>query len=168
MKMPAPDSHVLVRRARPSDVPAVLLLIKRATDGAVQMSRGELLMALGERSYLIGQDGTEVKMVVGWNTHSTTAVTLDQIFVHPPGAALTVGPAVLAEIEASARELICEVVFAFLPSDVEPSVRQLFEQGGYERMERDELRRAWLPVVDEMQPENTKIIGRVLRDVRIR
>ena len=35
-----------VRRARPSDIPSILLLIQKATDGKVKMKRTDLLMAL--------------------------------------------------------------------------------------------------------------------------
>lgn len=168
---PAPaaaPADLLVRRARPSDVAAVLLLMRRATGGALQMKRAELLLALSERSYLIAQDGAEINMVVGWSTHSTTAVAVDQVYAYPPEAALSSGPAVLAEIEASARQLICEVVFAYLPPDASGPVRQLFQQSGYRPMDSRDLRRAWVRVVAETQPAGATLWGKILRDVRIR
>src|SRR5690606_21666686 len=165
---PASPPDLLVRRARPSDVAAVLLLMQRATGGALQMKRADLLLALSERSYLIAQEGTEINMVVGWSTHSTTAVAIDQVYAYPPEAALSSGPAVLAEIEASARELICEVIFAYLPPAASPPARQLFEQSGYRPMSSRDLRRAWAPVVSETQPASTALWGKILRDVRIR
>jgi hypothetical protein len=149
-------------------VAAVLLLMQRATGGALQMKRAELLLALSERSYLIAQDGTEINMVVGWSTHSTTAVAIDQVYAHPAQAALTSGPALLAEIEASAGQLICEVILAYLPPDAPPPVQQLFQRTGYRPMSAGDLRRAWMPVVAETQPAGTQLWGKVLRDVRIR
>jgi dephospho-CoA kinase len=159
---------VLVRRARPSDVAAVLLLIQRATGGAVRMKRAELLMALSERSYLIAQEKTEINMVVGWSTHSTTAVAIDQIYSYPAQAALSSGPAVLAEIEESARQLICEVVLVYLPPDVPAPVQQLLDGSGYRPLRQGELHRAWREVIEETQPAGTRLLGKVLRDVRIR
>jgi hypothetical protein len=44
------------------------------------MKRADLLLALSERSYLIAQENAEINMVVGWSTHSTTAVAVDQIY----------------------------------------------------------------------------------------
>jgi dephospho-CoA kinase len=161
-------SDLLIRRARPSDVAALLLLMQRATGGAVQMKRSDLLAALSERSYLIAQVGAEMNMVVGWSTHSTTAVAIDQIYAHPPQAALSSGPVLLAEIEASARQLICEVIFAFVPPGVELPVRELLQRSGYRPMKAGDLRRAWLPVVAESQPSGAELWGKVLRDVRIR
>jgi dephospho-CoA kinase len=165
---PSAPSDLLIRRARPSDVAALLLLMQRATGGAVRMRRSDLLAALSERSYLIAQVGAEMNMVVGWSTHSTTAVAIDQMYAHPPEAALSSGPALLAEIEASARQLICEVIFAFVPPDVELPVRELLQRSGYRPMKEGDLRRAWLLVVAESQPSGAELWGKVLRDVRIR
>jgi dephospho-CoA kinase len=159
---------VLVRRARPSDVAAVLLLIQRATGGAVRMKRAELLMALSERSYLIAQEKAEINMVVGWSTHSTTAVAIDQIYAYPAEAALSSGPAVLAEIEESARQLICEVVLVYVPPDVPAPVEKLLAGSDYRRLRQGELHRAWREVIEETQPAGTRLLGKVLRDVRIR
>jgi N-acetylglutamate synthase-like GNAT family acetyltransferase len=159
---------VVVRRARPSDIPGILLLIQKATDGALQMKRNDLLMAFGERSYLIGQQDAQINTVIGWNTSSTTAVAIDQIFAHPLEAVRSAGPAVLAEIEKSARELICEVSLVYLPPDVPDVVQELFLDAGYERRKREEMPRAWQETVAETQPEGTFILAKVLRDIRLK
>lgn len=159
--------EAIVRRARPSDIPAILLLIHKATDGAVKLKRADLLMAFSERSYLIGQIGMEVTTVIGWNTDSTTAACIDQIYIHPLEAAGMIGPSVLQEVESSAVELICEVVMAFLPHDVPAEIRQLFSNAGYVERERSELHRAWQRGAAELQPEGTFIMAKVLRDVRV-
>lgn len=162
-----PAGDVVVRRARPSDIPGILLLIYRATGGEIQMKRTELLMAFSERSYLLGQQGAEITVVVGWNTSSTTAVAIDQIFAYPLEAVRIAGPAVLEEIEKSARQLICEVALAYLPPDVPDPIRRLFLDAGYEPRERQGMPRAWQETVDETRPDNTQILAKVLRDVRI-
>lgn len=159
--------EVIVRRARPSDIPAILLLIHKATGGAVKLKRADLLMAFSERSYLIGQVGMEVTTVLGWNTDSTTAACIDRIYIHPLEAAAITGPPVLQEIENSAVELICEVVMAFLPHDAPAEVRQLFSNAGYVERQRSELHRAWQQGAAELQPEGTFIMAKVLRDVRV-
>jgi dephospho-CoA kinase len=164
---PAEDVDVTVRRARPSDIPTILLLINKATGGAVRMTRAEMLQSFGERSYLIGQVGTEIGTVVGWTTDSTTAVCVEQIFAHPLQGVEVTGPPLLAEIERSARELICEVAFAFLPYDAPDEIRQVLAGAGYQEMNDQEMRRAWQQTVEERQPDDTYIMGKVLRDVRV-
>lgn len=156
-----------VRRARPSDIPAILLLIHKATNGAVKMKRADLLMALSERSYLIGQAGTEISTVLGWNTDSMIA-RIDRIYIHPLSEAAVTGPAVLAEVEKSANELICEIILAFPPADSPSEITMLFADQDYELVtNKDQLKRVWRAAVDESQPDDTFIMLKVLRDARI-
>lgn len=167
-KVGSEDEDVLVRRARPSDIPGILLLIHKATEGEIQMKRTDLLMAFSERSYLLGQQDAAITTVVGWNTSSTTAVAIDQIFAHPLEAIEVTGPPLLEEIERSARELICEVVLVYLAPDVADQIRQLFLDAGYEPRKREGMPRAWQHTVVETQPDNTHILAKVLRDIRVK
>lgn len=161
------DEEVLVRRARPSDIPSILLLLQRATGGKEKRSRAEMLQSFSERSYLIGQIGTDVVTVVGWNTDSTTAVCIEQVYAHPEQAITVAGPALLDEIERSAQELICEVVLAFLPQDGAPEVTDLLKRAGFEQMTPHEMPRAWRMTVEERRPEGSVIMAKVMRDVRV-
>lgn len=163
----SPAGEITVRRARPSDIPSILLLIQKATDGAVKMKRQELLMALSERSYLLGQIGSEVSMVVGWNTDSTTAARIDQIYAYPISAAPLVGPALLTEIEKSAAQLICEVIFAFMPDSTPTVIKEVMLAAGFQLTEREGFYRAWKKAIDEAQPKGTYIMSKVLRDIRV-
>lgn len=163
----SPAGEITVRRARPSDIPSILLLIQKATDGAVKMKRQELLMALSERSYLLGQIGSEVSMVVGWNTDSTTAARIDQIYAHPMSAVPLVGPALLTEIEKSAAQLICEVIFAFMPDSTPTVIKEVMLAAGFQLTEREGFYRAWKKAIDEAQPKGTYIMSKVLRDIRV-
>jgi dephospho-CoA kinase len=161
-----PADPVTVRRARPSDIPSILLLIQRATAGTVKMKRSDLLLALGERSYFISQEGSEITAVLGWNSENLVA-RIDQIFVHPPEAAAITAVAALTEIEQSADKLICEVVMAFLPHETADAVRQVFAGRGYTVADPGRLPRAWQSAAEESQPDNTFIMLKVLRDTRI-
>lgn len=159
--------EVTVRRARPSDIPAIMLLIHRATNGEVKLKRADLLMAFSERSYLLGQTGTQISTVVGWNTDSTTAACIDQVYVYPAGEAQITIPPILAEVEQSAQQLICEIIMAFLPGDTPEAIRELILADGFEPRAKESLRRAWQKAVDELQPAGTEILAKVMRDIRI-
>ena len=159
-----PDGLV-VRRARPSDVPSILLLMQKASDGAVKMKRAELLLALSERGYFIGQVGTEVSTVMGWSIDSQIG-RVEEIFVHPLPAAPVTGTAVLEEIETSARKHICQIILAFLPHDVATEVKQIFEGQGFVTMAVAELARNWQTAIKESQPNDTFFLVKVLRDTR--
>lgn len=160
-----PD-NLEVRRARPSDVASMLLLIQKATGGAVQMKRAELLMALSERGYFIGQIGAEVSAVVGWNIDSQVA-RIDQIFIHPPEAAATTGLAILEEVEKSANAHVCEIIIAFVAEDAIDEVQKMFVWQEFTTPDVAGLPVVWQQAINESQPPDTNVWLKVLRDRRL-
>lgn len=154
-----------VRRARPSDIPSILLLIQKATDGKVQMKRAELLMALSERGYFIGQVGTEISAVLGYNIDSQVA-RIDEIYIYPLEMASQTGKAVLEDIEISAATHMGQIIVAFLPEDIPATIRELFESEDYVPMPFEEMTRGWQLAIEESQPEGTTYLVRLLRDTR--
>lgn len=155
-----------VRRARPSDIPSILLLIQKATDGKVQMKRAELLMALSERGYFIGQVGTEISAVLGYNIDSQVA-RIDEVYIYPLEMASQTGKAVLEDIEISAATHMGQIIVAFLPEDSPEPIRELFESEDYAPMPFEEMTRGWQMAVEEAQPEGTTCLVRLLRDTRV-
>ena len=155
-----------VRRARPSDIPSVLLLIQKATGGKKKMSRTDLLMALSERSYFIGQIGTEVTTVIGWSI-DMQAGFIDEIFIYPPEAIDDTTTAVIEDIEKSADTHICETISVFLSEDVPDDVRNLFLSRGYLDVPKEQLPHAWQTALDESQPADTTFLLKVLREDRL-
>ena len=155
-----------VRRAKPSDIPSVLLLIQRATNGTVTMKRADLLMSFSERSYFMGQIGAEVGVVMGWSIDAQVA-RIDQIFVLPAVDAWLTTTAVLLEIEKSANAHIGELVAAFLPADAPDELPTLFRDEGYIVVEHELLPDVWQTAVAESQPPDTLLMIKVLRDERL-
>jgi dephospho-CoA kinase len=155
-----------VRRAKPSDIPSVLLLIQKATNGAVTMKRADLLLSFSERSYFIGQIGADVGVVMGWSIDAQVA-RIDQIFVLPATDARQTATAVLLEIEKSANAHIGELVAAFLPADTSDDLPNLFRDEGYIIVEKELLPDVWQTAVAESQPPDTLLMIKVLRDERL-
>lgn len=155
-----------VRRARPADVAAMLLLMHKATNGAVHMKRAELLMALSERGYFIGQIGTEISALMGWNIDSQVA-RIDQIFIHPLEATKTTGLAILEEVQKSADAHVCEIILAFIADDAPPEIEQMFDRQAFGPANPANLPQAWQRAVDESRPEDTHFRLKVLRDRRL-
>lgn len=157
------ENKIEVRRARPSDIPSILLLIHRATEGKLKLKRADMLMALGERSYFIGQTGTDIQAVVGWNIENLVS-RIDQMYFHPPDVIPHVGKALLESIEQSADRHICEIIVAFLPHDTTNPLWKLFEEQGFMKSELDKMPVAWRSAIQESQPEDTEFIIKVLRE----
>jgi dephospho-CoA kinase len=155
-----------VRRARPADVASMLLLMHKATNGAIQMKRAELLMALSERGYFIGQIGTEISALMGWNIDSQVA-RIDQIFIHPLAAAATTGLAILEEVETSANAHVCEIILAFIADDAPPEIETMFDRQAFGPANPAHLPQVWQRAVDESRPDGTHVRLKVLRDRRL-
>lgn len=158
--------NVLVRRAKPSDIPGILLLIQRATDGAVKMKRGDLLLALSERGYLIGQEETTISTVMGFSIDSQVA-RIDAVYIYPEAQVTVTGTAVLAEVEQSAFHHMCEIILVFLPTNAPGWMQQIFTTAQYETAVPGTLARNWQEAIAESQPENTTCLFKILRDTRL-
>lgn len=157
-------NEVQVRRARPSDIPSILLLIQKATDGRVKMKRAELLMALSERGYFIGQIGTEINAVMGYHMDSQVA-RVDEIFIHPPEM-MGVAAVILKEIQQSAFAHMGQIIVIFLPKDAPEALRQVFAEAGYVYEEKSKLAKNWQLAIDESQPEDTDYVLKIMVDIR--
>lgn len=155
------------RRARPSDIPSILLHIQKATDGAVKMKRTDLLMSFGERSYFIGQIGAEISAIIGFSIDSQVT-RIDQTFIHPLDQAMVTGTAVLEEIYQSAFSHLCQLIAAFLPDDAPDTIRQMYADQGYITADKDTLPKAWLRAIDESQPENSYFLLNILQPDRLK
>lgn len=155
-----------IRRARPSDVPAILLHLNKATGGQVRMSRSELLMALGDRSYFIAQSGTTIHIVAGWHIENLIA-RVDQMYIFPPEAVSFAFDPVLKDIEKSAIQHFCEIVVVFLPQEQVDRLGGYLAFNEYQILDVEHLPRVWKQAVQESQPANTLAMIKILREDRI-
>lgn len=159
-----PDD-VQVRRARPSDIPSILLLIQQATNGAVKMKRGDVLMALSERGYFIAQVGADISTVVGWKIDSQVG-RVEEIYIHPPEMIGITGTAVVQEIQKSAFNHMCQIIVTFIPHNAPDELRRLFLAHGYSSMDRSDMPNNWIEAIQESQPPDTDYLVKVLLDTR--
>ncbi len=163
----APSAEIIVRRARPSDIPSILLLIHRSSGGRVKPKRNEILMSLSERGYLIGQQGAEISTVVGWYADKGFGA-IDQMFIYPEEAAETTGKAVLGEVDRTANELLCEAIFAFVSDDTPDLVRGLLADYGFMSEESTAWPRVWQQTFKELRPAGaTKTLIKKLWNARV-
>jgi len=156
---------VTVRRAQMTDVNQIAQLIGKATDSAVEMSRSELLLALGERGYLIAQQDDETNAVAGWSAENLVA-TIDQIFLYPLEAAAKYGGAVLREIERTANELICEVIMAFPQGKDPDEIHHLLINWGFNYVDPRSLPHNWQTAAAELGSEDSLVMIKILRNTR--
>lgn len=158
--------NLVVRRAKPSDIPGILLLIQRATDGAKKMKRAELLLALSERGYFLGQLEGDISVVAGFSIDSQVA-RVDELYIHPLEMAGVTGTAVIEDIEQSAFNHMSEIIVIFLSDAAPDEMRAIFERLGYTSELKENLARNWQEAIEESQPENTTFVLKILRDTRV-
>ena len=158
--------EITVRRARPSDIPSIMLLIHKATDGKVQPKRAEILHSLSDRGYLIGQTGTDITAIAGWYTDKGFAA-IEQIYVYPQETASTTGMALLEEIHKTAHELMAEAIFAFMATDMPPFVRELLIKKGFTAESVESFPKVWRDTLLDIQPIGTEALVYKLIEMRI-
>jgi hypothetical protein len=124
-----------------------------------------LLLALGERGYLIAQQGDEANAVAGWSAENLVA-TIDQIFLYPLEAARNFGGALLNEIERTANELICEVILAFPRGKDPDEIHHLLINWGFTYVDPTSLPQNWQAAVSELGSEDSLVMVKILRDTR--
>jgi N-acetylglutamate synthase-like GNAT family acetyltransferase len=156
---------ISVRRAQPTDIPAMIELIKQSTQDALQLDSDQLLADLGERGYLIGQQAETITAIAGWKAENLVA-TIDCLYVYPPEAITVTGAALLREIVMTANELICEVIIT-QPGEYAPAgSHQLFVDGGFSRVVPESIPPAWRAALEDSWRPDATVMLNVLRDTR--
>lgn len=156
-----PD-NLTVRRARPSDVPTMLLLFQQIHPDVAPRTRIDLLQALGQRGYFIGQVDSDILAVAGWHVDSNVG-RIEDILVAPQATAVVAFDGILAEIERSARQHICDVSLAYLPADASPAIRERLRAHGYRSATLDDLPRNSRTAVVEAQPADSDLLVKFFR-----
>lgn len=157
-----PEGKLEIRRARPADVPSILLLIQRASGGTIRIKRSDMLLALGERSYFLGQIGTDISTIIGWNIENMVS-RVEQVYIYPLQAAKMTGKAVFEELEKSAYAHICEIMVVYLPKNSPAEIVELVESQGYEETDASSLPRGWQKSIEEHQPAGTDAFTKILK-----
>jgi dephospho-CoA kinase len=156
---------IVVRRAQPADIPTIIELVGQASQGAIALEHDQLITELGERGYLIGQQGDQISAIAGWNADNLVA-TIEFIYVQPPEAIPVTGAALLHEIEVTANELICEVILHLSGENVADEIRQILKGRGFRYVDPESLPRVWQAAVTGAQQPVTTVMMKVLRDTR--
>jgi dephospho-CoA kinase len=156
---------ISVRRAQPADIPIMVELIKQSTEHALLLDPDQLLIDLGERGYLIGQQGETITAIAGWNAENLVA-TIDCLYVYPPEAINVTGAAVVREIVMTANELICEVIITLLGEYTPAGTQQILVESGFSRVVPESVPLTWRAAIEESWRPDATMMLNVLRDTR--
>jgi hypothetical protein len=162
---PAVSINVTVKRGMPTNAEAIATFINSATNRNI--NRMDIMMAFGQKSYLLAQDQTErVLAVMGWQVENLIT-RVDEFYLAAKIPAKPVVESLIMAIESASKDLQSEVAFFFLPQSVATDLVGSFEQKGYEIMSVEQIKiPAWREAVQEIvsQQKGAVILSKKLGD----
>lgn len=163
-----PTFKVTVKRGMPSNAEMIANFISQ--HGGKTVSRMDVMMAFGQKSYLLAQDSTDkVLAVMGWQVENLIT-RVDEFYLLPGAPVPPVIEGLVAAIEAASKDLQSEVAYLFLPLGATSEVLQMFSKNGYETTTIEQIKiPAWRESVQEIISENksVQILNKRLREDRV-
>jgi hypothetical protein len=132
-----------------------------------KLSRNDVLMAFGQKSYLMAMaDGQPVGLVGFLVENLVTRV--DELLVLDHVPVVPVAKALVDAVERASRDLQSEVGYIFLPESETPEMVQVLFQQGYEAQELEDVKvPAWREAAREARPNGSKMFAKKLRAERV-
>jgi dephospho-CoA kinase len=160
--------RVNVKRGMPSNAEVIANFIGQ-TSGK-QVNRMDVMMAFGQKSYLLAQDATDqVLAVLGWQVENLIT-RVDEFYLSSDAPATAVVDGLVVAIEAASKDLQSEVAYIFLPSGTSPDTIQTFVKNGYEATTVEQIKiPAWREAVQEIisDHKSAQILSKRLREDRV-
>jgi dephospho-CoA kinase len=157
---------IVVRRGMPQNAEAIASFIRTAA--GKDITRMDIMMAFGEKSYLVAQDTTEkLVALMGWQVENLIT-RVDEFYVDSAAPRGPVTQALIIAIEEASKELQSEVGFIFLPVDAAADAVQPFLDNGYEKTTVSEIKiPAWREAVQDVAKTDVQIFRKQLRKDRV-
>ena len=132
-----------------------------------EMSRGDVLMAFGEKSYMLAMAEKKPVGLIGFLVENLIT-RVDELLVSKGAPVVPVAKALVDAMEQASRALQSEVGYIFLPDGTTKSMIQAVTEQGFDHMELAEIGvPAWREAAREARPEGTEIYAKKLRSERV-
>ncbi len=156
-----------VKRGMPGNAEAIAKFISERTDKTV--SRMDVMMTFGQKSYLLALDKDEKTVgLMGW-TVENLVTRMDEFYLAEGFPVKAVAQHMVQAVEESSKELQSEVGFVFLPQSIPDTTIKAFQSVGYEPITLNEIKvPVWREVVEEVTSNSPKtILWKQLRKDRV-
>ena len=162
----APRGALLVEKARPRHADEIASLIGRLSNGKAKPTSEDIMAAFGEKAFMfLKLDGVPVG-IVGWQVENLVERT-DEVHIDPTQPLSDAMQALLKEIEATSRDLQCEIALLFLPPELAQQ-DEVWKSLGYEPRSIESLGvRAWQEAAQESMGKNEIMFFKQLRKDRV-
>jgi dephospho-CoA kinase len=158
-------TEVTIKRGKPVNADDIATL--QTTLSSREASRTDVMMAFGQKSYLLAQANDQYVGLVGFQVENLIT-RVDEFLVKPEAALPPVISELIDAVEQSSKELQSEIGFFFLPNNLPQSVLDVFAERGYAPQELEQIKvPAWREAARESQPEDTMIYAKKLRAERV-
>lgn len=158
---------VNIKRGMPGNAELIANFISKHSGQTV--SRMDVMMAFGQKSYLLAQDDTsQILGMLGWQVENLIT-RVDEFYTdvtHQPAVIF----ALVRAMEAASKELQSEVSFIFLPASASAGEVKVFVDYGYEPTTVKEIKiPAWREALQEVASDNNvgQILHKKLRKDRV-
>ena len=161
-----PTGELIVEKARPRHAAEIATLISRLSDGRTKPTSEDIMAAFGEKAFLfLKLDGKPVG-IVGWQVENLVERT-DEVYIEPGQSLSKAMQALLNEVEATSRDLQCEIALLFLPPELSKPV-EIWKSLGYEPRTIESLGvRAWQEAAQETMGNGESLFFKQLRKDRV-
>lgn len=156
-----------VKRGMPSNAQLIADFISKSSDKSI--SRMDVMMSFGQKSYLLAQSGDEsIAALMGW-TVENLVTRMDEFYLDAGAPVDATIKLVIQAIEDASKELQSEVSFIFLSSDTPADQISAFQAGGYEAITLREIKiPAWREAVEEtVSGRDMVVLWKQLRKDRV-
>ena len=132
-----------------------------------QLSHEDVIMALGQRSYMMAVAEGRPLGLVGFVVENLVT-RVDELLLLRGGRAGPTITALLEAVEQASRALQSELGYIFLPENAARDMVESVVQQGYRQMKIEEIKvPAWREAARESQPAGTLIFAKKLRAERV-
>ncbi len=153
-----------IRRGMPKNAEEIARLLNQGMDK--HLSRTDVMMAFGEKSYLLAEFDGKTVGLAGFQVENLIT-RMDEFVVIPEAPVGAVAEGLIGAVEESSKELQSEVGFMFLPQNANAMIQAFVDQG-YEKTTLESIKvPAWREAATESQPPNTQILTKKLRAERV-
>src|SRR5258706_7162401 len=153
-----------IRRGMPKNAEEIARLLNQGMDK--HLSRTDVMMAFGEKSYLLAEFDGKTVGLAGFQVENLIT-RMDEFVVIPEAPVGAVAEGLIGAVEESSKELQSEVGFMFLPQNANVMIQAFVDQG-YEKTTLEAIKGpAWREAATESQPPNTQILTKKLRAERV-
>jgi hypothetical protein len=156
-----------VKRGMPGDAENIAAFINRVTHSSI--TRMDIMMAFGQKSYLLAQVQGHIVGVMGWQVENLIT-RADEFHIEARVPRAPVIEALVNAIEDASKMLQSEVGFFFLPPGTPADIIEPFRSSGYETTTIEQIKiPAWREAVQEVMSDNSSslILTKKLREDRV-